>query len=73
VKPVAVGRTPKQQLSAGRRSIAAIHEHRRTAKKAGLRYVTDGISGIRRRRVGGGWALLRPDGSRDHRRQVRNG
>jgi DNA topoisomerase-1 len=38
-------------------------EHRRSAKSAGLRYVTDGVSGIRRKRVGGGWAYYSPDGA----------
>lgn len=61
----------RRSSAAGRRSIAAIHEHRRTAKKAGLRYVTDGIRGIRRRRVGGGWAYYAPDGSRITDDQVR--
>src|SRR5216683_342928 len=66
-------RQRKRNSAAGRRSIAAIHEHRRTAKKAGLRYVTDGIRGIRRRRVGGGWAYYAPDGSRitDHQARKR--
>jgi DNA topoisomerase-1 len=39
-------------------------EHRRAATRAGLRYVTDGASGITRRRVGTGWAYYDPDGSR---------
>src|SRR6266850_6158801 len=64
-------RQRKRNSAAGRRSIAAIHEHRRAAKKAGLRYVTDGISGIRRRRVGGGWAYYAPGGSRITDDQVR--
>ena len=37
-------------------------EHRRAAQRAGLRYVTDGVSGIRRKRVGGGWAYYAPGG-----------
>src|SRR5712691_168120 len=61
----------RRSSAAGRRSIAAIHEHRRAAKKAGLRYVTDGIRGIRRRRVGGGWAYYAPDGGRITDDQVR--
>jgi DNA topoisomerase-1 len=36
--------------------------HRRSARHAGLRYVTDGVVGIRRKRVGGGWAYYAPDG-----------
>jgi DNA topoisomerase I len=39
-------------------------EHRRAAAHAGLRYVTDGASGISRRRVGAGWAYYLPDGRR---------
>ena len=39
-------------------------EHRASARGAGLQYVTDGLPGIRRRRVGGGWAYYRPDGVR---------
>jgi DNA topoisomerase I len=39
-------------------------EHRRAATRAGLRYVTDGASGITRRRVGTGWAYYAPDGTR---------
>jgi DNA topoisomerase-1 len=38
-------------------------EHRRSAQRAGLRYVTDGVSGIRRKRVGGGWAYYAPGGA----------
>ncbi|HXM83958.1 MAG TPA: DNA topoisomerase IB [Burkholderiales bacterium] len=39
-------------------------EHRKSATHAGLRYVTDGVSGIQRRRVGSGWAYYAPDGAR---------
>ena len=39
-------------------------EHRTAAVRAGLRYVTDGLPGIRRRRAGTGWAYYAPDGSR---------
>ncbi|HVL35785.1 MAG TPA: DNA topoisomerase IB [Burkholderiales bacterium] len=39
-------------------------EHRRAARRAGLRYVSDGSGGIRRRRVGAGWAYYLPDGRR---------
>jgi DNA topoisomerase-1 len=38
-------------------------EHRETARRAGLTYVTDGVPGIRRRRAGAGWAFYRPDGA----------
>jgi DNA topoisomerase-1 len=41
-----------------------IIEHREAARGAGLRYVTDVLPGIRRRRVGTGWAYYRPDGDR---------
>ncbi len=37
---------------------------RKSASRAGLRYVTDGVRGIRRKRVGGGWAYYAPSGSR---------
>src|SRR3954471_3973265 len=39
-------------------------EHRAAASKAGLRYVTDGVEGIRRRRIGGGWGYFAPTGRR---------
>lgn len=39
-------------------------EHRASARGAGLRYVTDGLPGIRRRRAGTGWTYFRPDGAR---------
>jgi len=39
-------------------------EHRRSATRAGLRYVTDGVAGIRRKRSGRGWAYYAPDGQR---------
>ena len=45
--------------------------HRRSATHAGLRYVTDGIRGIRRKRVGGGWAYYAPNGVLIHDRSVR--
>src|SRR6267142_1115212 len=38
--------------------------YRRAATHAGLRYVTDGARGIRRKRVGGGWAYYAPGGAR---------
>jgi DNA topoisomerase-1 len=41
-----------------------IQEHRETAARAGLHYVTDGLPGIRRQRVGRGWVFFAPDGSR---------
>ncbi|HYL90039.1 MAG TPA: DNA topoisomerase IB [Burkholderiales bacterium] len=37
---------------------------RKSATRAGLRYVTDGVRGIRRTRVGGGWAYYAPGGAR---------
>ena len=39
-------------------------EYRTAARRAGLRYVTDGADGIRRGRVGGGWAYYAPGGRR---------
>ena len=39
-------------------------EHRKTATRAGLNYVTDGLPGITRRRAGKGWAFYRPSGAR---------
>src|SRR5258708_13643898 len=47
-----------------RRTSGRVKARRRRAVPRGLRYVTDGIRGIRRRRVGGGWAYYAPDGSR---------
>ena len=41
-----------------------IDEHRKTASRAGLNYVTDGVAGITRRRAGTGWAFYRPNGTR---------
>jgi DNA topoisomerase-1 len=41
-----------------------LSEHRQSATHAGLNYVTDGVRGIRRKRVGGGWAYYAPGGSR---------
>jgi DNA topoisomerase-1 len=41
-----------------------IDEHRKTASRAGLNYVTDGVAGITRRRAGKGWAFYRPNGTR---------
>ena len=38
-------------------------EHRKTATRAGLNYVTDGLPGISRRRAGKGWAFYRPSGA----------
>ena len=40
------------------------HEHRREAAGAGLRYVTDGLAGISRRRSGKGWSYFAADGAR---------
>ncbi|HUQ73588.1 MAG TPA: DNA topoisomerase IB [Burkholderiales bacterium] len=39
-------------------------EHRSAARRAGLRYVTDGIDGIRRQRSGKGWLYFKPGGVR---------
>jgi DNA topoisomerase-1 len=46
-------------------------EHRESATSAGLRYVHDGVQGITRRRVGGGWAYYTPDGNRITDRTLR--
>jgi DNA topoisomerase-1 len=46
-------------------------EHRETATRAGLRYVTDGVPGIRRQRAGTGWAFYWPDGDRIADREER--
>jgi DNA topoisomerase-1 len=49
-------------------------EHRRAATRAGLKYVTDGVAGISRRRSGGGWTYFAPNGARirdaDKRRRL---
>jgi len=45
--------------------------YRRAATHAGLRYVTDGVRGIRRKRVGGGWAYYAPGGVRITDQQMR--
>jgi len=39
-------------------------EHRSAARRAGLVYVTDGLAGITRKRVGTGWAYYTPEGAR---------
>jgi DNA topoisomerase I len=39
------------------------HQRRLKAVPEGLRFVTDGVSGIRRKRVGGGWAYYEPSGT----------
>ena len=39
-------------------------EHRLAAVRAGLRYVTDGIAGIVRKRAGSGWVFIAPGGRR---------
>jgi DNA topoisomerase-1 len=41
-----------------------VGEHRRAATRAGLRYVTDGLRGITRRKSGAGWQYFSPDGKR---------
>ncbi|MDH3320189.1 MAG: DNA topoisomerase IB [Betaproteobacteria bacterium] len=45
-------------------SSARTREHRKAATRAGLRYVTDGVAGITRKRSGTGWAYYLPDGER---------
>ena len=44
--------------------MSRVREHRTAARRAGLTYVTDGLAGISRKRVGGGWAYYAPDGAR---------
>ncbi|MGZ5036262.1 MAG: DNA topoisomerase IB [Usitatibacter sp.] len=39
-------------------------DHRRTATRAGLAYVTDGVAGITRKRAGSGWSYFAPNGVR---------
>src|SRR6267142_306602 len=48
-----------------------IQDHRETATRVGLRYVTDGVPGIRRQRAGKGWAFYWPDGERIAEREER--
>ena len=53
-----------------------IAEHRRTARRAGLKYVTDGVDGISRQRAGKGWSFIGSDGVRisdpDERRRIKS-
>src|SRR5688572_33035216 len=46
-------------------------EHRQSAARAGLRYVTDGANGITRKRVGTGWAYYLPNGKRITNSEIR--
>jgi len=46
-------------------------KYRKAARHAGLRYVTDGMLGIRRKRAGTGWAYYTPDGMRIEDRATR--
>ncbi len=45
--------------------------YRTAAARAGLRYVTDGVRGIRRQRAGAGWVYFSPGGTRISDRAVR--
>jgi DNA topoisomerase-1 len=47
-------------------------EHRQSAARAGLRYVTDAANGITRRRVGTGWAYYLPNGKRITSTEIRS-
>ena len=47
-----------------RRNQRRLREHQQSATHAGLKYVTDGVSGISRKRSGGGWAYYSPGGAR---------
>jgi DNA topoisomerase-1 len=53
---------------------ARTREHRRTAARIGLKYVTDGFAGITRKRAGTGWTYFAPNGVRirdaDKRRRL---
>lgn len=55
---------------------ARTHEHRSTADRAGLHYVTDGVAGITRKRAGTGWAYYAPNGARirdaDKRKRIKS-
>ena len=46
----------------GEGPLATTSEHQKTAKRAGLNYVTDGVPGITRRRAGTGWSFAHPKG-----------
>ena len=46
-------------------------EHRKSARQAGLRYVTDGVRGITRQRVGTGWTYFAPNGQRIEEKEER--
>ena len=46
-------------------------EHRKAANQAGLRYVTDGVRGITRQRVGTGWSYYLPNGKRITELEIR--
>jgi DNA topoisomerase I len=41
-----------------------VDEHRETAARAGLTYVSDGVAGIRRERAGSAWSYYAPGGAR---------
>jgi len=47
------------------------HEHRKAARHAGLRYVTTGMAGIRRKRSGTGWSYYLPNGEKIADRALR--
>lgn len=53
-----------EDLSANENDRPHVVEHRKTASRTGLNYVTDGVAGISRRRAGKGWAYYYPDGTR---------
>src|SRR5919197_5602028 len=56
-------------MSKGHRHSAG-SEAAESAREAGLRYVSDQMPGIRRRRSGGGFAYVGPDGERVRERAV---
>ena len=51
-----------------------IDQHRESAARAGLAYVTDGVAGVRRERNGKGWSYYAPGGAlitdRSERRRI---
>jgi DNA topoisomerase-1 len=73
-----IGTTMPQDRHNGEGPVVSLRtvEHRKTASAAGLKYVTDGVPGITRRRAGRGWAFYKPDGSRitdaDQRNRIKS-
>jgi DNA topoisomerase-1 len=55
-------RARRPEARVERRAPVAAPDPVESARRAGLHYVTDGSPGIRRRRSGGGWTYIDPDG-----------